>query len=103
MSFGAKLRVEREARKVSLAEVAAATKVGTRYLQAIEEEAIERLPGGIFNKGFVRAYAEYLGLDAEELVNDLVAASPSLHTESVEPAPVDSAVFRWLATLKLPQ
>ena len=67
-SFGDKLKRERELREITLAEIADATKIGTMALQALEEEHFDRLPGGIFNKGFVRAYAKYLGLDPEEAV-----------------------------------
>ena len=52
-----------------------ATKIGTRLLRALEEEHFELLPGGIFNKGFVRAYAKYLGLNEEEAVADYLEAA----------------------------
>lgn len=68
--FGEKLRRQREMRGVSLEEISATTKIGTRSLQAIEDEDFDKLPGGIFNKGFVRAYARYLGLDEEQTVAD---------------------------------
>ncbi len=69
-SFGERLRREREMRGVSLDDIAEATKIGTRLLRALEEEHFELLPGGIFNKGFVRAYAKYLGLNEDEAVAD---------------------------------
>lgn len=69
-SFGDKLRHEREARGVSLEEIAKVTKIGTRSLKALEEENFGILPGGIFNKGFVRSYARFLGLDEEKAVAD---------------------------------
>ena len=56
-SFGEKLRREREMRGVTLEEIAESTKIGTRSLRALEQEDFEKLPGGIFNKGFVRAYS----------------------------------------------
>jgi cytoskeleton protein RodZ len=68
--FGEKLRRQREMRGVSLEEISATTKIGTRSLQAIEAEDFDKLPGGIFNKGFVRAYARFLGLDEEQTVAD---------------------------------
>jgi cytoskeleton protein RodZ len=74
-SFGDKLRREREMRGVSLDDIAEATKIGTRSLRALEEEHFELLPGGIFNKGFVRAYAKYLGLNEDEAVADYLAAA----------------------------
>ena len=74
-SFGDKLRRERELRGVALDDIAGATKIGTRMLRALEEEHFELLPGGIFNKGFVRAYAKYLGLNEDEAVADYLAAA----------------------------
>ena len=68
--FGEKLRREREMRGVSLDEIAESTKIGTRNLRALEEEDFDKLPGGIFNKGFVRAYSHFLGLDEEQTVTD---------------------------------
>ena len=73
-SFGDRLQREREMRGITLEEIAEATKIGTRSLRALEEQDFDRLPGGIFNKGFVRAYARYLGLDEEQAVADYLAA-----------------------------
>jgi cytoskeleton protein RodZ len=67
-SFGEKLRREREMRGITLDQIAAATKIGTRSLKALEDENFAILPGGIFNKGFVRAYARFLGLNEDEAV-----------------------------------
>jgi len=75
MSFGERLRREREMRGVSLDDIAEATKIGTRLLRALEEENFELLPGGIFNKGFVRAYAKYLGMNEDEAVADYLQAA----------------------------
>jgi cytoskeleton protein RodZ len=61
-------------RGVSLEEISESTKIGTRSLRALEEEDFEKLPGGIFNKGFVRAYSRFLGLDEEQAVADFDAA-----------------------------
>jgi cytoskeletal protein RodZ len=76
--FGEKLRRERELRGITLEEVAVATKIGTRNLRALEEENFSQLPGGIFNKGFVRAYARYVGIDEEQAVGDYMAANQDL-------------------------
>jgi cytoskeleton protein RodZ len=62
-------------RAITLEEIAEATKIGTRSLRALEEEHFDQLPGGIFNKGFVRAYAKFLGIDEEQAVADYVTAS----------------------------
>ena len=74
-SFGARLKHEREKKGVTLDDISLSTKIGTRLLRALEEEHFEQLPGGIFNKGFVRAYARYVGLDEEQAVADYLAAS----------------------------
>jgi cytoskeletal protein RodZ len=68
-SFGEELKRERELREISLREISEATKINLRYLDALERNDFERLPGGVFNKGFVRAYAEYIGVDPETMVN----------------------------------
>jgi cytoskeleton protein RodZ len=62
-------------RGVSLDEIAHATKIGTGLLRALEEEQFDLLPGGIFNKGFVRAYAKYLGINEEQAVADYLQAA----------------------------
>lgn len=74
-SFGEKLKLEREKRKISLEQISSSTKIGTRMLQALEEEKFSQLPGGIFNKGFVRAYARVVGLDEDQAVADYLQAS----------------------------
>ena len=79
-SFGERLKREREMRNVSLEEIAESTKIGKRNLQALETEDFDKLPGGIFNKGFVRAYAKYLGLDEDQAVTDFLAAENAAST-----------------------
>ena len=74
-AFGERLRREREMRDISLDEIAATTKIGTRLLRALEDEQFDLLPGGIFNKGYVRAYAKYVGLDEEKAVADYLQAA----------------------------
>jgi len=61
-------------RGIGVEEIAEATKIGSRSLRALEEEHFEQLPGGIFNRGFVRAYARYLGIDEEQAVTDYLSA-----------------------------
>ncbi len=74
-SFGEKLKLEREKRAITLEQISLSTKIGTRMLQALEEEKFNQLPGGIFNRGFVRAYARHVGLDEEQAVADYLVAS----------------------------
>ena len=68
--FGEYLRREREMRGVSLEEISAATRISIRFLRAIENEELSKLPGGIFTRSFVRTYARYLGLDEERVLAD---------------------------------
>jgi cytoskeleton protein RodZ len=85
-SFGEKLKLEREKRTITLEQISSSTKIGTRMLQALEEDKFNQLPGGIFNKGFVRAYARCLGLDEDQTVADYLEASgdaPPVSTEIV--------------------
>jgi cytoskeleton protein RodZ len=92
-AFGERLKKEREKKNISLDEVALATKIGTRMLRAIEEERFEQLPGGIFNKGFVRAYAKHLGLNEEEAIADYFEAyRASLPVEEPVAVPHTEAV-----------
>ena len=88
-SFGDKLKKEREQRSVSLDDIALSTKIGTRMLRALEEEKFEQLPGGIFNKGFVRAYARHLGLDEEQTIADYLSA---LDESQAIAAPAEEAI-----------
>lgn len=66
VSFGTELKEERERRGVDLSTIAEKTKVSVRYLRALEEDAHDQLPGGIFNKGIVRGYCQQLSLDENE-------------------------------------
>ena len=64
-NFGERLKRERELREVSLEEITTATRIGPHFLEALENEEWSKLPGGVFNRGFVRSIARYLGLDEE--------------------------------------
>jgi cytoskeletal protein RodZ len=75
-SFGENLRREREMRSVTLEEMADATKISLRALQALEAEEFRKLPGGIFNRSFVRTYARYLGLDEDKVMAEYQAVCP---------------------------
>lgn len=98
-SLGDHLRREREARGVSLDAVSAATRIPIRTLQAMETDQWNRLPGGIFNRGFVRSVGAFLGLDADSLVAQYVAAThdgPQQRLLDPEPRPVWPVVV-WVA------
>jgi cytoskeletal protein RodZ len=68
-SFGEELRREREIRGISLKEIADATKISKRFLEALEGNDHKTLPAPVFTRGFVREYARYVGLNVEEMVN----------------------------------
>lgn len=110
-SFGETLKRERELRQISLREIAEATKINLRYLDALERDDFRHLPGGVFNKGFVRAYAQFIGIDPETMVTAYLeedgrqqlraartgGATPHVH----EAAPPDRSIAGrlWLAAL----
>ena len=83
-SFGAKLKLEREKRNITLEQISVSTKIGIRMLQALEEDKFNQLPGGIFNKGFVRAYSRFLGLDEDQTIADYLQASGDALPASTE-------------------
>ena len=85
--FGEHLRREREMRGVSLEEIAGATRISTRFLDALEKEAWDRLPGGIFNRGFVRTVARFLGLEEESLLAEYTLATRVPGATAIPSAP----------------
>jgi cytoskeletal protein RodZ len=69
-AIGDRLREARMRQKIDIADVEAATKIRAKYLRALENEEFGLLPGATFAKTFLRTYAEYLGLDAQLLVEE---------------------------------
>jgi cytoskeletal protein RodZ len=65
-SIGEQLRLARQERGIPLREISDQTRISVRYLEAIEANDYKRLPGGIFNRSFVRAYARCIGYDEKE-------------------------------------
>ena len=82
-SFGENLRRERELRGVSLREIADATKISVRFLQALEADRLDVLPGGLFRRTFVRQYAKHVGLDPERMVAEFLYAHGEETPETV--------------------
>ncbi|HSP07857.1 MAG TPA: helix-turn-helix domain-containing protein [Acidobacteriota bacterium] len=68
VSLGEELKRERELREITLREISEATKISVRILEAIEHDNYKILPGGVFNRNFLRAYAGFIGLDPEMIV-----------------------------------
>ena len=92
-TFGERLKRERELREVTPEEICKATRIAPRFLEALENEQWNQLPGGVFGRGFVRSIARYLGLSEEDLLSEYDLArgengnGSSAKTEERIPAP----------------
>jgi cytoskeleton protein RodZ len=99
-NFGERLKRERELRDVSATEITSATRISGRFLEALENEDWAKLPGGIFNRGFVRSIARHLGLDEESLLAEYDLAHGEQKIEA--PAPYENPIPRpskWIPIL----
>src|SRR5215210_11512 len=74
--FGERMKRLRERRGVGLRDIADNTKLSVRTLEALERNDISLLPGGIYSRGLVRAYAEQIGADPEATVQEFIARFP---------------------------
>ena len=74
-SFGSWLRHQREARSVSMREIADNSKISLRYLEALEQDRFDVLPAPVFARGFLREYARVVGLNPDEVVNLYLVAT----------------------------
>src|ERR1700746_1911877 len=99
--FGEHLKREREMRGVSLAEVSAATRISTRFLEAIESDRWESLPGGVFNRGFIRSVARYLGLDEDSMVAEYALETRGRVETGVVPDPPMEMPRNWKPAIVL--
>ena len=99
--FGEHLKRERELRGVSLEEVSVATRIPPRYLDAIESEQWELLPGGVFNRGYVRAIARFLGLGEDDMLAEYELASRPAREAAAPPPKADDPPPRDLTPLYL--
>jgi cytoskeletal protein RodZ len=68
-TLGEELKRRREERDITLADISEATRIGTRFLKAIESDNFSVLPGGIFTRSFIRAYAKQVGMDEDEALS----------------------------------
>jgi cytoskeleton protein RodZ len=116
-SIGETLRRERMKRNLELGQIAQELKISLRFLEAIEAEQFDKLPGGVFTRSFIVQYARLLGLDEERIAGELLRTldPPPEVAEFVEaPRPADSAIhvprveewegvgksrFRWSSSL----
>jgi cytoskeletal protein RodZ len=81
-AFGQKLRREREKKRITLDQLAARTKVAASLLRSLEAGDCARWPGGIYSRGFVRAYAEGTGMDPDHTVSMFVECYPEFAPEA---------------------
>ena len=101
-AFGEKLRREREKKHITLDQLAARTKVAASLLRSLEAGECARWPGGIYSRGFVRAYAEGTGMDPEQTVAMFVECYPiyAPASDPVQESPVDEGPQTPLEKLK---
>ena len=85
-NFGLYLKHERELRGVPLEEIAGTTKIHIRFLQALENNNFDELPGEVFIKGYIRCYAKTIGSDVDEMLNayDQLMGKKEISVEEVE-------------------
>jgi cytoskeletal protein RodZ len=88
-TFGQKLRRERERRKITLIQLATRTKVSASLYRSLESGSCARWPGGIYGRGFVRAYAEAVGLDPDDTVALFGECYPEFAATHTEPPAAD--------------
>jgi cytoskeleton protein RodZ len=101
-ALGQRLKQTRIERGIELAEIQEHTKIRTRYLEAIEEGKWDQLPGQVYVKGFIRSYAEYLGLDSHALLEQygLVNHPPTPTQDPVSSTPVQRRVSKSVSARK---
>jgi len=109
LDFAAQLRQARERRGISLRQIAATTKISLMVLEALERGDMSRLPGGIFTRAFLRAYAREVGLDPEHTVREFIARypaeapgdEPTTPTRERDESPFEEAPSWWAGALRL--
>ena len=85
ISFGARLRRQREERHITLAEIASITKIQASLFEGLERDDVSRWPAGIFGRSFVRAYADVIGLDPEAVCREFVERYPERGALALKP------------------
>jgi hypothetical protein len=80
LAFGARMRCERERRKISIASIADSTKILGALLEGLEHGDLARWPTGLYRRAFMRAYARAIGLDPEETLKEFLEAFPEPET-----------------------
>jgi transcriptional regulator with XRE-family HTH domain len=102
-TLGADLRRERERRGMALRSISENTKVSIALLEGLEADDISRWPGGIFRRAFVRAYAQSVGLDADDVMRRFEKQFPPDGAETADPAAPLSGAGRPVVVRRFPQ
>jgi cytoskeleton protein RodZ len=87
LTLGEKLRQAREEKGFTISEVAEQTRISSLYLQSIENDDYNTLPGGIFNKGFVKSFAKFVGVNEQEALDDygrLISQTQGVETDDLK-------------------
>jgi transcriptional regulator with XRE-family HTH domain len=100
-SFGARLRIVRERRRISIAEIAESTKILGALLEGLENDDFSRWPTGLYRRAFMRAYATAIGLDPEPVVREFVARFPDPEDVAAAPAAAAATLPGTRAVLRL--
>jgi cytoskeletal protein RodZ len=92
-TLGEELKGKREERGITLAEISDETRIGTRFLKAIESDNFAVLPGGIFTRSFIRAYAKQVGMDEDQAISRYVqqTAAPMAEEQKSVSEPIESS------------
>ena len=75
-SFGARLRQQREARQIDLVAISEQTKIKFALLEALEHDDVSHWPSGIFRRAYIRAYAQFIGLDPDAMLREFLEVHP---------------------------
>lgn len=92
-TLGEELRHKREQQGITLADIADATRIGTRFLKAIETDSFSTLPGGLFTRSFIRAYAKHVHMDEDEAITLYLqqVAEPSPEQQELQTVSIKQA------------
>jgi helix-turn-helix protein len=92
--IGNSLRAARERQGLGYPEIELATKIRAKYIRALEEEDFTAIPGDAYMRGFLRTYADYLGLDGEVYVEEYASRNLSSWRDELPPRPARRHVPR---------
>ncbi len=108
-SLGAQLKAAREQKRVSVAQAAHDTRISANHLESFETGRYQSLPGGVYNRAFLRMYSEYLGLDPQAMLDRYNAETSTLtekparavgnRAQRLEPAFAPHPVMIWSVML----